>query len=158
MVTQQRTQLTKNGERMAFLTLEDLYGSMEIIVFPETYRRSQQGCESGDPLLVWGKVEGDGSEGRLIAQRLVPLKEAEALGDFRRLTLTVPPALDRAALLQVRDLLAASPGACAVLLGLEFPDGERVMLQAADRLHVRPSMDLLTGLEDLLGVESVRLA
>jgi hypothetical protein len=80
------------------------------------------------------------------------------LGDFRRLTLAVSPELDRAALLHVRDLLAASPGDCRVLLALEFPGGERVLLQAADRLNVRPSMDLLTELEDLLGVESVRLA
>jgi DNA polymerase-3 subunit alpha len=158
MVAQQRTQLTKNGERMAFLTLEDLYGSIEIIVFPETYRRSLPWCESDEPLLIWGKVEGDGSEGRLIAQRLLPLQEAEALGDFRRLTLTVSPALDRAVLVQVRELLAASPGDCTVLLALEFPDGERVVLQAADRLHVRPSMELLTELEGLLGVEGVRVA
>jgi DNA polymerase-3 subunit alpha len=158
MVAQQRTQLTKNGERMAFLTLEDLYGSIEIIVFPEIYRRSLPWCESDEPLLIWGKVEGDGSEGRLIAQRLLPLKEAEAFHDFRRLTLTVSPELDRTALVHVRELLVASPGDCTVLLALEFPDGERVLLQAADRLNVRPSMDLLTELEGLLGVESVRVA
>jgi DNA polymerase-3 subunit alpha len=158
IVTQQRTQLTKSGERMAFLTLEDLYGSIEIIVFPETYRRSIQWCEGDAPLLVWGKVEGDGSEGRIIAQRILPLNEAEALHDFRRLTLAMPPKLDRAALTQLRDLLVASPGNCTVLLALEFADGERVLLQAADRLNVRPSVELLTGLEDLLGVESVRLA
>jgi hypothetical protein len=59
---------------------------------------------------------------------------------------------------QVRELLAASPGDCTVLLALEFPDGERVVLQATDRLHVRPSMELLTELEGLLGVEGVRVA
>jgi DNA polymerase-3 subunit alpha len=158
MVAQQRTQLTKNGERMAFLTLEDLYGNIEIIVFPEIYRRGLPWCESDEPLLIWGKIEGDGSEGRLIAQRLLPLKEAEAFHDFRRLTLTVSPELDRTALVHVRELLVASPGDCTVLLALEFPDGERVLLQAADRLNVRPSMDLLTELEGLLGVESVRVA
>jgi hypothetical protein len=70
----------------------------------------------------------------------------------------VSPELDRTALVHVRELLVASPGDCTVLLALEFPDGERVLLQAADRLNVRPSMDLLTELEGLLGVESVRVA
>jgi DNA polymerase-3 subunit alpha len=157
MITQQRTQLTKNGDRMAFLTLEDLYGSVEVIVFPETYRRSLPWCESDEPLLVWGKIEGDGSEGRLIAQRLLPLKEAEVLGEFRRLTLLVSPQLDRAVLSQVRELLQGSPGECRVVLALRFPDGEQVLLRAADRLNVKPSMDLLTGLEDLLGMESVQV-
>jgi hypothetical protein len=116
-----------------------------------------QWCDSGAPLLIWGKVEGDGSEGRMIAQRILPLTEAEAWREFRRLTLAIPPKLDRTVLMQVRDVLIASPGDCTVLLVLEFPDGERVLLQAADRLNVRPSMELLTELEALLGVESVRL-
>jgi DNA polymerase-3 subunit alpha len=158
MVTQQRTQLTKNGERMAFLTLEDLYGSIEIIVFPEAYRRSLPWCESDEPLLIWGKVEGDGSEGRMIAQRIVPLKEAEAWRDFRRLTLLVSPACERTTLLQVRDLLAAAPGECSVILALEFSDGERVLLLAADHLKVAPSMELLDVLESVLGPEGVQVA
>jgi DNA polymerase-3 subunit alpha len=158
MITQQRTQLTKNGDRMAFLTLEDLYGTLEVIVFPETYRRSHSWCESDAPILVWGKVEGDGSDGRVIAQRILPLKEAAVFCEFRRLTLTVSPDLDRTALLQVRKLLASSPGECRVLLALRFPDGEQVMLRAAEHLNVKPSMELLAGLEALLGVEGVRVA
>jgi DNA polymerase-3 subunit alpha len=158
MITQQRTQLTKNGDRMAFLTFEDLYGSFEVIVFPETYRRSLPWCESDEPLLVWGKVEGDGSDGRIIAQRLLPLQEAAALCEFRRLTLLLSPEFDRAALLQVRKLLADTPGDCSVVLALRFPDGEQVMLRAAEHLSVKPSLELLAGLESLLGLESVRVA
>ena len=66
VITQLRTQLTKKGDRMAFLTLEDLYGTIEVIVFPETYRQSITYCESEEPLLIWGTVEGD-SDGRIIA-------------------------------------------------------------------------------------------
>lgn len=156
MITQQRTQLTKNGERMAFLTLEDLYGSLEVIVFPETYRRSVAWCESEMPVLIWGKAEA--GEGRIIAQRILPLHEAEAWREFRRLTLTVSPELDQAVLVQIRDLLAASPGECQVVLGLRFADGEHVVLRAADRLNVAPSMALLDSLENLLGAESVQMA
>jgi DNA polymerase-3 subunit alpha len=158
LVTQQRTQLTKNGERMAFLTLEDLYGSIEVIVFPETYRRSQLWCESDEPLLIWGKVEGDGSEGRMIAQRILPLKEAEAWREFRRLTLLVSSAYDRTTLMQVREMLAGSPGECSVILALQFSDGERVLLRAADHLKVAPSMELLDALETVLGADSVQVA
>jgi DNA polymerase-3 subunit alpha len=158
LITQRRTQLTKNGERMAFLTLEDLYGSIEVTVFPETYRRSLPWCEGDEPLLIWGKVEGESGEGRMIAQRILPLQEAEAWREFRRLSLTVSPVLDHAVLLRVRDLLTASPGNCSVVLALLFPDGECVRLQATERLNVQPSMALLAELEELLGTESVRVA
>ncbi|MEE8304184.1 MAG: OB-fold nucleic acid binding domain-containing protein, partial [Candidatus Tectomicrobia bacterium] len=157
MITQQRTQLTKKGDRMAFLTLEDLYGSTEIIVFPETYRRSQPWCESEVPLLIWGKVESDSNEGRIIAQRILPLDEAEALGEFRQLTLAVPPELERSVLHQIRDCLATSPGDCHVVLALKFSDGETVLLRADERLNVAPSMELLDTLENLLDAQSVQM-
>ena len=158
MITQRRTQLTKNGERMAFFTLEDLYGSTEVIVFPEAYRQSQACCESDDPLLVWGKVESEGSEGRIIAQRILPLSEADAWRAFRQLTLAVSPELDHSVLHQVRAALEASEGDCQVVLAIRFADGENVLLRAAERLKVTPSMALLDSLENLLGAESVQMA
>ena len=160
LITQHRAQLTKNGDRMAFLTLEDLYGSLEVIVFPETYRQSIAACESEEPVVVWGKAktEGEGSETRIIAQRILLLKDAIALGEFRRLTLHVSPQHDRTTLVHVHDLLAQTPGACHVVLALQFPDGERVLLRAAERLQVAPSVTLLAGLEELLGAENVRVA
>jgi hypothetical protein len=45
-----------------------------------------------------------------------------------------------------------------VVLALQFVDGERVLLRAAERLNVAPSMALLAGLEELLGSENVRMA
>jgi hypothetical protein len=43
-------------------------------------------------------------------------------------------------------------------LTLQFPDGERLLLRAAERLNVAPSLALLAGLEELLGTENVRVA
>ena len=160
LITQHRAQLTKNGDRMAFLTLEDLYGSLEVIVFPETYRQSVAACESEEPVVVWGKAkaEGEGGETRIIAQRILLLKDAIALGEFRRLTLHVSPQHGRTTLVDVHGLLTQAPGTCHVMLVLQFPDGERVLLRAAERLNVAPSVALLAGLEELLGAENVRVA
>jgi DNA polymerase-3 subunit alpha len=158
VITQQRTQLTKKGDRMAFLTLEDLYGSVEVIVFPETYRQSIAWCESEEPLLVWGKVESDSGEGRLIAQRILPLQSEETWRECRSLTLTVSPQLDRERLQQIRNLLETSPGEAGVILALPFDDGERVRLRASQQLSVTPSHDLLDALDGILGVGNVRVA
>lgn len=158
VITQQRTQLTKKGDRMAFLTMEDLYGSIEVIVFPETYRQSMTWCESEEPLLVWGKVESDSGEGRLIAQRILPLQSEEAWRECKRLTLTVLPTLDYQVLRDVRALLEKWPGEAGVALTLPFEDGERVYLRANDQLSVAPSHELLDALDSLLGVGNVRVA
>ena len=135
IVTQHRSQLTKKGDRMAFLTIEDLHGSFEVIVFPDVYRDSITACESDAPLIVWGKVEGDGSDGRLIAQRVMALKDAATQGEFRRLTLTLACHLAQDTLLQVRDLLKQTPGTCDVMLALRFADGDRMSLRAANQFQ-----------------------
>ena len=120
IVTQHRSQLTRKGDRMAFLTIEDLHGSFDVTVFPDVYRESASACESDAPLVVRGKVENDGNAGRLLAQRIVPLKDAADLGDFRNLTLTLAADVEPAMLLKVRDLLTQAPGACGVMLALRF--------------------------------------
>jgi DNA polymerase-3 subunit alpha len=157
VITQQRTQLTKKGDRMAFLTLEDLYGTIEVIVFPETYRQSITCCESEEPLLIWGTVEGD-SDGRIIAQRIMPLQSEEMWCQCRQLTLTLSPQVDKTVLLQVRELLSSAPGEAEVVLALAFEDGERVRLRASQRLCVAPTHQLLDDLDQLLGAGNVRVA
>ena len=158
IVTQHRSQLTKKGDRMAFITLEDLHGSFEVTVFPDVYRESVGACESDAPLVVWGKVESDSNTGRLVAQRIVPLKDAAKLGEFKRLTLTLPGDLQTDTLLKVRSLLTQAPGSCGVMLSLRFADGDRMNLRAADQFNVTPSMNLLAELEGMLGTNNVRLA
>ena len=157
VITQQRTQLTKKGDRMAFLTLEDLYGTMEVIVFPETYRQSITYCESEEPLLIWGTVEGD-HDGRIIAQRIMPLQSEEMWRECRQVTLTLSPQVEKSVLLQVRELLDAAPGEADVVLALSFEDGERVRLRASQRLCVAPTHQLLESLDQLLGAGNVRVA
>ncbi|MCY4514749.1 MAG: DNA polymerase III subunit alpha [Candidatus Tectomicrobia bacterium] len=158
IATQHRSQLTKKGDRMAFLTIEDLHGSFEVIVFPEVYRESIGACESDAPLVVWGKVESDSNVGRLVAQRIVPLKDAARLGEFKRLALTLSGELEQETLLKVRSLLTQVPGTCEVMLSLRFADGEEMSLFAARQFSVTPSTNLLAQLEGVLGTDNVRLA
>ncbi len=64
---------TARGEYMMFLTLEDLAGMLDVVLFPDTYRRSKEAVQSSSPLLVTGVVEMDASRGEplLRAEKLV---------------------------------------------------------------------------------------
>ena len=143
---------------MAFLTIEDLHGSFEVTVFPDVYRESIGACESEAPLIVWGKVETDSNAGRLIAQRIVPLRDVEKLGEFRHLKLTLAGDLKQDILLKVRDILTQAPGTCDVMLSLRFVDGDNMTLRAASQFGVTPNMSMLAQLEGVLGADNVRLA
>jgi DNA polymerase III alpha subunit len=64
---------TAKGESMMFLTLEDLSGMLDVVLFPDAYRRAKEVIHSSAPLLVTGVVEMDASLGEplLRAERVV---------------------------------------------------------------------------------------
>jgi DNA polymerase III alpha subunit len=66
---------TAKGLSMMFLTLEDLSGMLDVVLFPDAYRRSEQSLHSSGPLLVTGVMEMDASrpEPLLHAEKVIRL-------------------------------------------------------------------------------------
>ena len=60
---------TKKGDRMCFATIEDLTGSVEITVFPDTYAETASLLKSDDPLLVTGKLEKTEKGAKILVSR-----------------------------------------------------------------------------------------
>ena len=56
LVASMRKLTTKKSQLMAFVNLEDLYGTAEIVVFPKVYQKSASILESGEPLVVVGRI------------------------------------------------------------------------------------------------------
>ncbi len=54
---------TAKGEAMMFLTLEDLAGMLDVVLFPDAYRQARGVIHSSEPLLVTGVVETDSNRG-----------------------------------------------------------------------------------------------
>jgi DNA polymerase-3 subunit alpha len=64
---------TKSGDRMAFVTLEDMDGTVELTVFPASFRAAAPLLRSRDPVLVRGRID-DTDKGRLVlAEDVRPL-------------------------------------------------------------------------------------
>ncbi len=61
-----RRSKTARGDWMMFLTLEDLDGMLDVVVWPEAYRRSRQALGSSGPLLVTGTMETDSRRGEAV--------------------------------------------------------------------------------------------
>ncbi len=67
---------TRSGTRMAFVTLEDMVGTVEVVVFPEAYARSADLLSSDTPLIVRGTLEKSEDSGKILADELFPLEVA----------------------------------------------------------------------------------
>ncbi len=76
MIAAKTVKYTKNGNPMAFLDLEDLEGTMEIIVFPNVYEKSKFLLEEDQKVLIPGRVSiKEESNASLIAEDLIPFEE-----------------------------------------------------------------------------------
>jgi DNA polymerase-3 subunit alpha len=73
MITDKKIRTTKNSQVMAVLTLEDMAGSIEILVFPKNYEKYHSLLQEDAKVLVSGRASiGDDPAGKLICDRVVP--------------------------------------------------------------------------------------
>ncbi len=76
MITARTVKLTKNGQQMAFVTLEDMVGSVEVIVFPRDYENKKQLLNEDAKVFISGRTSiGDDPVGRLICEQVIPFDE-----------------------------------------------------------------------------------
>lgn len=63
---------TKRGQQMAFLSLEDLYGNIEVVVFPNTFEKYRKSLVGDKKVYITGHVDiSDEADGKLISDRIV---------------------------------------------------------------------------------------
>jgi DNA polymerase III subunit alpha len=152
---------TKGGNRMAFFTLEDMDGTVEITVFPEPFRAGAAQLRSREALLVRGRVD-DGEKGRVVLAEDIRLLEqalADANGRPRQAVtggepnacrIRVTPGEDPGvALAAVRQLCGEHPGRVPVFLHLML-EGQEVVVRARG-VAVDGSRELIAAAETVLG-------
>ena len=70
MVVNLRTIMTKTGKEMAFATLEDIQGSVELIIFPRTWSQHEKIIRNNEVLIARGKVDTDKAEAKVLVDGL----------------------------------------------------------------------------------------
>ena len=75
MITGKLIKTTRTGQMMAFITLEDLTGSVEVIVFPKDFEKNREFLEEEQKIFVQGRVSvGDDPVGKLVCEKLIPFQ------------------------------------------------------------------------------------
>lgn len=146
--------LTRNGETMVFLTLEDLTGSVEVILFPRVYQKVGTLIANDAVVLIDGRVSSQEEEAKVIAEDIRPLTTAASLAEtsakvFIRLETSDPGGdiLD-----QLRAVLATHKGGSPVYL---FLAPTRRMILTNREYWVECSEEFIRQVEELLGEGAV---
>lgn len=76
MITDKKIKYTKNNKTMAFLTLEDLLGTLEIVVFPRDYERNASLMQEDAKIFIQGRVSAeDDKASKLICEKIYPFSD-----------------------------------------------------------------------------------
>ncbi len=160
LVVSLRTRNANRGGRIAFVTLDDGGGRMEIRIFPEVYEQHRSLIVEDAILLVQGSLGWDefNQTTRLNVERVLDLDGARA-ERARRLQLRLDAEqCAMGALRKLAGVLAEhrADGRCAVWVEY-VGSGARVELAFASNWRVKPCEALLRRLRELAGAEAVRL-
>jgi DNA polymerase-3 subunit alpha len=146
---------TRKGDRMAFMTLEDLHGSAEVIIFADLFKKSSAVLSSEGPFIIKGTVDSNGDKPKVKAA------EVHLLGDFRKqMTRTVQVNLTTLGLSaddlnRLKGILEKHQGDCGVRLKLTIPTKSETIIQMGETLKVASSDEMVDAVESVFGHGSV---
>ena len=149
--------LTKKGDKMAFLSLQDLNGSCETVVFPSVYKAAGTLLQKDALIFVKGKIDARDDVAKLLADEIIPLEEVPKRYT-RMIAINIKTAgLGVEVLQEVRRILVAHKGNIPVYLTLQDPKGRMTVLDSGEDLRVAISDVLFEEIERLLGENSVKI-
>jgi DNA polymerase-3 subunit alpha len=157
IITHVKTTTDRKGEQMAFVTLEDFSGSVELVVFSSIYAKKGDVIHRDAAVIVDGKVSTrEEEEPKVITADVVSL--AAAHGRFvERVTISISSVgFEEAMLDDLRDVLLLHGGRCPVDIVVEAASGDSVTISTGG-IRVEPSRELLDRLEDIVGETGVAL-
>jgi DNA polymerase III subunit alpha len=149
---------TKKGDRMCAFNLDDLGGSIEVVVFPETFAKFGAGVEADAMLLIRGKFEKDDESARIVATEVMAIAGLKERTTREVIIHVGAPSQGRRTFEALAELLTRHRGDRRVYLELNVSGQEkplRVRSEVAQR--VKPTDRLVTEVEQICGTGSVEL-
>ncbi len=177
-----KIQTKRTGDMMAYLNLEDLYSTVEVIVFPDVYKESEEIIAQDQPVIIEGYLEKTDKGQKIIARRIVSIDDSDELknplperkprfqkgnGSYRpkEAPQTTEPPKQKSFLLtmfnhtkpeslpELDKIFTKHSGEHRVYLKIVSPKNWETVL-ATDR-HVRPSEEMIGEVQTLLGKEAL---
>jgi len=150
---------TKKGEPMAFIKLEDLTGSIEVIVFPKILADDKEFWQEDKVAIIEGRINvkdtldelGNlvGTEAKIIVEKKYSLEEAKEVSGQQKFYLEIPEGTSREEMERIKNILLENKGETSVVIGLH-QGGELKRMNTNYKVNL--SSRLREGLSGVLSV------
>ena len=151
MIMDKKIKYTKNDQIMAFLTVEDMVGSVEVIVFPKDYEKNSYKLTDENKVFIQGRVSVEEErDGKLISEKITAFDEIP-----RKVWLKFPN-MDSyiSQEKQLFDSIAQSDGNDSIVIYLE--DSKQMKTLPPNR-NIKADGEVLERLRGMLGENNVRV-
>jgi len=160
MVVDVRHRTTKNDKQMAFATLEDLEGNLELVIFSEALEKCFSVLQEGNIVWVKGAISnnnGDRDNPSIRADEVLSLDEArQKLTNSLHVHLS-STSLEPSVLESLKEACSSNKGSCSLFLHLKTPQYNEVIIRANPDTNVAPTEVLISQIEKIVGEHSVSL-
>ncbi len=151
MITEKTIKYTKNNKTMAFLTIEDLFGTVEVIVFPKDYEKYHDLMNEDEKVFIRGRanVEED-KNGKISCEQIISFDHAKRELWLQFETRESFDEKER----ELYALLHDSDGKDAVVV---YISGIKAMKKLADNYNVCIGEEIVNKLTNFLGKNNVKV-
>ena len=151
LVSDVKVKMTKNGQSMAFVTLEDLVGTVEVIVFPKVYTAERGKLTVDNKVFITGTVDCRGDEnGKILCDKVIPFdsipkdvwikfSDKQAYIDAEK---------------KLYSMIATSDGNDRVII---YCEAEKIKKFLPMSMTLKGDEETITGLKNVFGNENVKV-
>jgi DNA polymerase-3 subunit alpha len=154
MVSTLKEITTRKGDRMAFVTVEDLLGRVEVVVFSDVYRAQSEIFKGEDPIFLVGKVDVAEEQPKIIVTQVSRLEDAHKLFTGTVHVSADATHLSEVTLKELKAVFGRYKGECPMVLHLKIPGKSETVLSLSRDYAVAPSNELIEEITTLLGSAS----
>jgi DNA polymerase-3 subunit alpha len=157
IITNVKTIVTKrDGKPMAFIVLEDFFGTIEIVVFPDIYEKHTACFQNDTMIMISGKFEKKEERAKMLASNVMMLSDAR-----EKLTRSVhvhlkTAGLEDAQLQEIKNICAKTAGPCKLVLHVHTHDGNEYRI-GSNTVKTRASPEIIEALRGIVGNDYVTI-
>lgn len=146
---------TKKGDLMAFTMLEDVHGSVEVVVFPNLYADVHQLISNEEAVIVQAEVQKRENSVKLLADSIIPIERAEQEWTASIIIQADATTASEKSLDRLQHIIARYPGSCNAFLEIRVSDNSSVVVQLSNENRLSPDPKLFQEVNALLGPSSI---
>ncbi|MBW1972843.1 MAG: DNA polymerase III subunit alpha, partial [Deltaproteobacteria bacterium] len=146
---------TKKGDKMAFITIEDMKGFAEVILFPDTFQKYSKYIYGEEPVIVKGMINGEDERLKIKAQEIIPIEKIKERFVEKVHFMLQIPGLNSEYLNKFKDILIKNKGNTPSFVHMILPDKFEAIISLSENFNVSPNEKLIKELENLFGYNIV---